>query len=300
MRERSYRPYQEAGLRCLIAGWLAFAFLLWSPMAEAQTSSGPTAVLLLKTSSAQGSTASFGRSAVPSAAARALREPFEAQGMRFVRAAGVAVNLGDPPGGLPLSDAAAIDMARQAGASVCVVVGIGLRAVGKIRATQLVAHEARLRIRVLDAGAGAVVADTSTKRFGYAPDADQAAGSAQAASIAALGKSLDGKLRARWPAQAAASGSALTLQIGGAQGWRPVASILKQLAASKGIKFVHALAIQGSQVRLSVSTAMSAASLVALLQRTRIHQGTISVISAGNTITMEVRALPSGVPLSNG
>jgi hypothetical protein len=220
--------------------------------------------------------------------------------MRFVSSPGVAANLGDPPSGLPLSDAAAIDMARQAGASVCVVVGIGVRAMGKIRATQLVAQEARLRIRVLDASAGAVVADTSTKRFGYAADAGQAAGSAQAASIAELGKSLDGKLRARWPTTSAASGSALTLQIGGAQGWRPVAAILNQLAASKGIKFVHALEIQSSQVRLSVSTTMSAASLVALLQRTRIYQGTISVVSAGNTITMQVRALPSGVPLSNG
>jgi hypothetical protein len=191
-------------------------------------------------------------------------------------------------------------MAREAGASICVVAGITANPKGKIRATKLVSHEARLRLRVLVVGSNEVVANVSASRFGYGPNTSQSASAAMASALAAAAKEVASPLRKRWPIPSASSGAAISLTINGATGWRPIASILQQLAASKGIKFVHALEIGSSQVRLSVSSGMSAASLVSILRRTRIANGTLSVVTSGNTITVSLRMASAAPPINHG
>jgi hypothetical protein len=191
-------------------------------------------------------------------------------------------------------------MARQAGASICVVVGIAAKPKGKIRATKLVSNAASLRIRILATDSGEAVADLKTKRFGYGQGDSQAASAAMAAAIAEVSSEVATHLRKLWPTPSALSGSARVLSIQGANGWRPIASILKQLAASKGIKFVHALEIGSTGVRLSVSSSMSAASLVAILRRTRIANGSLSVVSSGNSISLTLRMSTPSSPINHG
>lgn len=277
------------------------AFILGSGgVAMAEGNAQRSALLLLKTTSPQGSEVTFGSGASSSAAARALREPFEALGIRFVSSPAVAAAADDAPKGLPLSDAAALAMAAKAGTDICVVAGIAVAAKGKIRATQLRAYLATLRIRVLDVKTGAALVDVSTRRHAYAQDAGQGSTAAIAGSITLLGTDFSRKLRAHWPPASESKGAASVVRITGAQGWRPVAAVLKQLAASKGIQFVHALEIQGDQVQLAVSTTMSSGSLVALLQRTRIHDGSVAVVSSGNTITMSIRMSATTSIIDNG
>jgi len=286
------------GLCALIALCLT---LLASGTALAETAANPrSAVLLLKASSGQGTETSFGRGHTVGSASRAIREPFEAAGFKFLATDNLTPPVGDAPSGLPLSDSAALHMAREAGASICVVVGITAKAKGKIRATKLVSHEAKLRLRVLVVGSGEVVANLSASRFGYGPSTSQSVSAAMASALAAVAKEVASPLRKRWPTPSASGASAISLTINGATGWRPIASILKQLAASKGIKFVHALEIGSSQVRLSVSSAMSAGSLVSILRRTRIANGTLSVVTSGNTITVSLRMAVATSPINHG
>ncbi len=289
------------GLRLCVAGLFALALVHQSTVARAESNAAPTALLLLKSSSPQGNEVSFGSGATSvGAAARAIRESFESAGIRFVSAAGMTPSLGEAPSGLPLSDSAALEMASKAGAQICVVVGITVVAKGKIRATQLVSHQARLRIRVLDAQSGQAVTDTTTKRYGYASALAPSSTAAVASAISAIGAAFRKGWQERWKAPSAQAASALTLTIRGAQGWRPIASVLKQLAASKGVRFVHALEIDASQVRLSVSTTLSTASLVASLRRTRLLGATLSVVNSGDSITMTVQTNAPRAVMNNG
>ncbi len=264
--------------------------------------SAPTALLLLQASSAQGSEVSFGPGASRSGgAARGIREYFDAVGVRFVSAPSDSSPSSAGPGaGLPLPNASALELSRRAGASICVLVGIAVEAKGKIRATSLLSHQANLHIRVLDVASGDVVLDTRTSRFGYDQNPGLSSASALAASISALGSSFKSALRRRWHAPAKVSGPTLSLTIVGATGWRPVASVLKQLAASKGLRYMHALQINSSQVRLSIATAMSTASLVASLRRTRISGGAVAVLSSGSAITMTLIMKPPTSSMPNG
>lgn len=288
----------RAALCALVA--LSFTLLASATALADSAANSRSAVLLLKASSAQGSETSFGRGHAAGSASRAIREPFEAAGFKFLATDGLTPPVGDAPSGLPLSDAAALHMAREVGASICVVVGISAKPKGKIRATKLVSHQARLRLRVLAVDSNEVVANLSVIRFGYGPNTSQSASAAMTSALAAVAKEVAVPLRKRWPIPSASSGAAISLTINGATGWRPIASILQQLAASKGIKFVHALEIGSSQVRLSVSSAMSAASLVSILRRTRIASGTLSVVTSGNTITVSLRMAAAASPIDHG
>ncbi len=292
-------PRAQSALRVLLV--ICLVLLVSSAaLAEGAPATARSAVLLLKASSDQGTEASFGRGGTSARSARALREPFETAGFEFVSAKGVTPPVGDVPSDLPLSDAAALEMARQVGASLCVVVGLVANSKGKIRATKLVSHEARLRVRVLTVGTGEVVADLKARRFGYGPSASQSASSASTAVVTEVGKNLAPMLRKRWPVTSAGSATALSLTINGASGWRPIAAILTQLAASKGIKYVHTVEIGSSQVRLSVSSALSAASLVSILRRTRIANGALTVVASGNIITIRLRMSTPASPINNG
>jgi hypothetical protein len=268
-------------------------------VAPAAASAAPKALLLLKTSSSEGSTVSFGRSAVDGAISRAIKEPFEKLGIQFVSARELAVPVGEATRGLPLSDGVATEMARQAGATISVIVGISMQSQGVIRATQLLSQKASLRLRVIDVAAGELAFDTSVSAYGYHKSRDQGDTLAMAKAVSRAAESLVPELVARWPGNSAAQEASLIVTVTGADSWRPLAAILQRLAATRGVEAVHAIEIDSERVRLAVSSRQSISSLIATLRRTRIYNGTIAVTVSGNAIAIHLQ-MSSPTPVSNG
>lgn len=294
--------WNSTAMRAALWGLLVLGIALFQPasLAQAESRPAPRALLLLKTTSPKGSVATFGRSATEGAASRALKEPFKKLGIQFLSTSDLTPTVGEAEAGLPLSDSAAMDMARQAGAGISVVVGIEVQSSGVIRATPLVSHHALLHLRVIDVTAGEVVFDASVRAPGYDANADQSVALSVSRAVTKVGQGLVPKLLLHWPRESNEKGTALSLMVSGADSWRPVAAILQRLAATKGVQYVHALEIQPSQVRLSVSSRQSIASLVASLRRTRIYKGSLSVSVSGNSITIRLQMSAPSAPVNHG
>lgn len=258
----------------------------------------PRAALFLTSESPLGSFATFGPEATRgSDATRAVMEIFKSVGVEQV-----SIHETSHPRSLekdlPLDDSAALALAGQAAAGLAVVAGIVGKDEGKIRATDLVGQGVDFRIRVLEVGSGAVLFDRNSHRAGYGSDAKQAFSQATSIAIQEATKGLDGLLRARFTE--AGDATALTLTIKGATGWRPIAAVFQKLAATKGVRAVHAMEIADSRVKLRVSSQQSAATLVASLRRTRIANGRISVRMEGNSIAIVILMNVPVDPVVNG
>jgi hypothetical protein len=288
--------------KIILLCWFGLALALpgiREAQAEGAPAAAPKALLLLKTSSASGTSASFGRSAVDGAMSRALKEPFEKLGIVFASASGATPSVGEASAGLPLSDAAATDMARQAGATIAVIAGIRVQPQGAIRATAFLSQKASLRLRVLDVAGGEVVYETRLSAFGYHKSEDQGGNLAMAKAITQANEGLVPELRARWASSSPAKGTSLILTVSGADSWRPLSAILQKLAVTKGVESVHVIGIDSSRVRLAVSSRQSITSLIANLRRTRIYNGSISVTASGNAISVSLQ-MRAPIPVSHG
>lgn len=283
----------------VVLSWLGMASLASSARAEG-AAAAPRALLLLKTSSAGGTTANFGRSATEGLMSRALKEPFKKLGIAFVSAKELTPSVGEAEAGLPVSDGSAAEMARQAGASIAVIVGIRAQSQGPIRATPFLSQKASLRLRVIDVVTGDVAFDTRLSAYGYHYHKSEGQGArlAMAKAIARANEKLLPEIRTRW-SSAKAKGKALIVTVSGADSWRPLAAILQRLAMTKGVESVHAIEIGRDRVRLAVSSRQSISSLIANLRRTRIYNGTIAVTVSGNAIAISLQ-MRATTPVNHG
>lgn len=279
---------------------LAVCMQVGVAQAQASAPSAPKAVLLLAESNGESGTVSFGKSGVSgSEAGRQLKAQLEKLGVVFVSTSGVTPLVGERLPGLPLGDQAAANLARQVGARLAVNVGIVGRSEGPIRATSLVGQAVEVRIRVLDLGTGEAIFDKQLRHAGYGSDAAVAHKLASERALGKLLPALSASVSSRLPREAT-SDRGMSIQIRGAQGWREVAAILSRLASTQGTEAVHAIEIREDLVHLRVQSALSAASLVSSLRRTRIPNGSLAVIARGNDIAIELTITNPNQPLING
>ena len=263
--------------------------------AQAEGRKPRPSLLLLKTSTPQQALSNYGPGASSSAAARSIKTPLEKLGLEFVSATGLTVKASQElDGGLPVSNESALDLARQAGAELVIVVGIEVKGEGSIRATTLVGHVAHLHLRVLDVASSAELSEARIQAPAYHQEPGHGAALAMTKAISEANTALAAKIGVR--SSATSQNEALAISITGAQGWRSVASILRGLAATKGVEAVHLVSVQDSSVQLQVFSKQSAASLVGSLRRTRIHKGSLSVRSSNSSITVTVT--PIATPVS--
>jgi len=142
----------------------------------------PSAVLLVVTTTPQGTVATFGQSAGDGGAAgAALARAVEGLGFRVRSAGGQSIAISSEGGGnslIPVGDQAALDVARKVGAAAAFVVGINVKADGPIRGTHLVGAAGRGQLRLLDVQSGNAVASAEADGGGFDAALDRAAAAA--------------------------------------------------------------------------------------------------------------------------
>ncbi len=281
-------------MRILLVLSLAICSLL---VGSAQAQAG-SAVVLLAAHSESGTVTTFGSSAATGGPlARVVQGPIQRAGFSIVPASELAAPAGaSGTDGLPLGDAAAIAMAQSAGASLAVVVGVVSRSEGRLRATSHVGHRAKVAIRLLDVATGRAVFSSTADSAAYGASDALARSLASSKALARAVRGMQAKLFLRAPNSEEGQGR-LSLQITGADGWRSIASILRTLAATRGVSEVNALEIRPNRVVLSIASKQGAAHVVESLRRARIHNGSVSVQLSGSSLAVRViMNSPSTVP----
>jgi len=277
-------------------------FVVLSFVGSARAES-PKAVLLLAAQSDAGTVVTFGRDAQENGPlSRLVRAPFETSGIAIVSTKETAIPTGGSASeGLPLSDDAAVSIAQSVGANVAIVVGVAATSDGHLRATSLVGERAQVRIRVLDVVSGRAIFDGRGSAASYGAEAQLARSVGSSKAVAQASRGLEAKLMMQWPAPSKTLGR-LSLSITGAESWRSVASILRSLAATRGVSALHAMEIGPGRVVLSLESQQGAAQVVDSLRRARIHNGSLSVQLSGATLLVRVimNSSPILPPVTNG
>ncbi len=261
------------------------------------------AVLLLAAKSDSGTVVTFGRDAQEQGPlSRLVQAPFASSGISMLSAKDVAIPTStSAPKGLPLDDAAASAIARGVGASVAIVVGVSAASDGRLRATSFVGERVQVRVRVIDVASGQAIFESKAKAAAYGAEAQLARSVASSKAVAKATRGLEAKLMLHWPAPSKSQGH-LSLSIRGAESWRSVASILRSLAATRGVTALHALEIGPGRVVLSLESRQGAAQVVDSLRRARIHNGSLSVQLSGSSLAVRVimKSSPILPPVTNG
>jgi hypothetical protein len=260
-----------------------------APRSESGT--GPAALLLLKVTTPDGTSANFGRGGGETGAAgAALEREIQALGLRL-RSAGdqaVAVSTGEGDPLLPLGDEAALDLARRVGAASVWIAGLEVRSDGPIRSTRLKGAIGRGKLRVLDAG-GELVAESEAEGAGFDRSVDDAAAAAARDLSQRLTGAAAGKVTSRWSA-AASSGPQILVRIRGAHTWASIGALIHRLGATSGVDAVHAREVVRGRIALGVETRMAPARIASALQQTRLPSGTLVVQARGERqVDVEIR-----------
>ena len=254
---------------------------------------GPAAVLLIKVTTPDGTSANFGRGGDDGgAAADALTREMQSLGLRVRSAIGEQVAVsgaeGDPL--LPLGDEAAVDLARRLGATAVWIAGIEVRADGTIRSTRLQGAVGRGKLRVLDAERGEVIAEGEVEGAGF----DRAPGQAAAAAARDLSHRLAGqaagKVGERWAAAVNTGGPQVVVRVRGAQTWASIAALIHKLGATTGVDAVHAREVVRGRIALGVETRLPPARVASAIQQVRLPSGTLSAQARGERqVDVEIR-----------
>ncbi len=261
--------------------------------APSEGGTGPSAVLLLKVTTPDGTSANFGRGGDDGGAAgAALGREIQALGLRLRSAGGEAVAVsfseGDPL--LPVGDEAAVDLARRLGASSVWIAGVEVRSDGPIRSTRLQGAIGRGKLRVVDAERGELIAEAEAEGAGF----DRAVGQAAAAAARDVSQHLagaaSGKVSGRWSAAASTGGPQVVVRVRGAQTWASVAALIHKLGGTSGVDAVHAREVVRGRIALGVETRLAPARVASALQQARLPAGTLTVQARGERqVDVEIR-----------
>jgi hypothetical protein len=255
--------------------------------------SGPSAVLLLKVTTPDGTSASFGRGGDDGGAAgAALAREIQALGLRLRSAGGEAVAVssseGDPL--LPVGDEAGVELARRLGASSVWIAGVDVRSDGPIRSTKLQGAIARGKLRVLDAERGELIAEAEAEGAGFERAVAQAAAAAARDVSQRLAGSASGRVSGRWSAAASTGGPQIVVRVRGATTWASIAALIHKLGGTSGIDAVHAREVLRGRIALGVETRLAPARVASALQQARLPSGTLTVQARGERqVDVEVR-----------
>ncbi len=255
--------------------------------------SGPAAILLLKVTTPDGSTTSFGRGGGDGGAAgEALAREITATGLRVRPAGGeqIAVSTGEGDPLLPVGDEAALDIARRLGAAAVWVVGIDVRAEGAIRGTRLSGAVGRGKLRVLDAERREVIAEAEAEGAGFDRDGSQAADAAARDLAQRLAGGAAGKVDPRWSAAASAGGPQVVVRVRGARTWASIGALIHKLSTTTGVEAVHAREVVRGRIALGVETRLAPARVATALAQARLPSGTLAAQARGERgVDVEIR-----------
>jgi hypothetical protein len=222
---------------------------------------------------------------------RALQRELGEYGFDVVGAAGAAVSVSETAGdSLPITDAAAEELARSVGAGGAVIVGAEVHADGKIRGTRLRGARGAASIRVVDTSESAVIGKASVYAAAYADSSsaavDDSAGRLGRAALAAVA----GEVERHWPA-GAVTGAGVVVEITGAETWTPVRQVMAALKRAAGITAVQPRRFRRGYVALEVATELPAARVARAITAGKFQPATLEVRNVGDKkVKVEVSA----------
>lgn len=229
------------------------------------------------------------------AAGQALVRALELAGFEIVAPPGGDVLGSDedrdsPAKGLPLSDLAAGEMARRAGAGGVFVVGIASKPAGMIRGTRLVGATSRARVRLLDVtgeGEGLVVA-AGKQGVGFADSAEAAMETSAIAAVSRLVDGIAARVTEYWPASVQVGG-AVIIAVKGYRAWPSVAAVIKHLQKTRGVDRVWPVSLGNRRVSLAVETTLEQRRLISAIRKANVPSARgISVKTRGER-ELEIR-----------
>lgn len=269
------------------ASWFVLWVLTLCLSSTAARAQGQSAVLLMTAKGDQGTVSTFGPGAVEGGPlARTITAPLKKAGVGIVSAKAASTEPTRAGNGLPMGDESAIACAVEVGASIAVLVGVEASDDGPVRATRLVGQRARVRIRVLDVSTRRSLFDGKGEAASYGREATLARSQASSKAITRASRGLAANLIVRAPNPQQSGALVLTVQ--GADSWRAIATIIRSLAATRGVSDMHALEIRPDRIVFSLRSMQGAAQVVAGLRRAQIRNGSLSVQLAGNALDVRV------------
>jgi hypothetical protein len=267
----------------------ALAAIAAAPDAHADR---PTAVLLLKRTTPERTVTTFGKEgALASDVAQTMVREMEGLGLKVASAAGQSVAVtGESDPRLPIGDAAALELARRVGATSAWVVGIEVRADGRVRATRLEGAAGHGALRVLDVGSGNAVGNAEVDGAGFDTSPGGAAVMAARDISERLARAVGGEVASRWPVVSAGGGPAVTVRVRGARTWGSISAIIRRLGTTEGVLAIHPREVRRGRIALSVDTRLPASKIAAAAERARLPTGTARAAARGDTeVDLEVR-----------
>lgn len=184
------------------------------------------------------------------------------------------------------SDSRALELGRAAGVTVVVVATMRVHEQGRLRSTPLQGSTSEMNIQIWDVSRSQRVFGKVVRHAGYGTKASDATQMATQRVLKKVSRTVEAVIARHWPTGSLLTGTqVLSLGIRGATSWRAVASILRTLAATPGVQYIHALDIRNGRIRLQLASQQSVTSVVASLRRARIHEGKILVNNRELAIT---------------
>ena len=210
-------------------------------------------------------------------------------GYQVAAAAGVAADP-EPQALLPLSDRAAVELARHVGAGGAFIVDFTAEPEGLIRATRFVGATGRAAIRVLDAASqdGELIAQIRASSAGFAETIAAAFGAAADDTALQLVANVAVAVDEYWPPQVSVGDDAMTIEIRGYRDWSSVAALLQHLAATRGIRRVWPVELGSRGVALAVESDLDQRRLLSVIRRAQMPASQRMVVRKTGQRELEV------------
>lgn len=267
------------------------AAVLLATVSEARADR-PTAVLLLKRSTPDRTVTTFGKEGLdPNDVAQTMVREIEGLGFKMASATGQAIAItGESNPRLPIGDGPAIELARKVGATSAWVVGIDVRADGRVRATRLEGAAGKGALRVLDVASGNAVGTAEVDGAGFDTSPGGASTMAARDISERLARAVSGDVASRWPVASAGSGAAVVVRVRGARTWGSIAAVIRRLGTTEGVVAVHAREVRRGRIALAVDTRLPASRIASAAERARLPSGTARAAARGDgEVDLEIR-----------
>lgn len=240
----------------------------------------PRVVVLVHASLGNTVTTTFGESKDEGGPpGRALMTAVRERGFEIASAQGASLPIAaEAPQGVPVSDQAAAEIARKAGAGGAFVIGLQAEVDGPIRGTSQTGARGRASMRVLelgDAGMRLVFQD-QVKAAGFADSADDALAQTSLALVSRLVQAMTRPVADHWPL-VRTSDDVLLVDVQGFQAWQPVRALVDYLAGTRGITRVWPRHVGKSGVILAVDTELDRKRVASALRRAQIAGGELRI-----------------------
>jgi hypothetical protein len=194
-----------------------------------------------------------------------------------------------------LTDGAAADMARRAGAGGALVIRMELEDGGAIRGTDLRGGGGHAAVRVLEIGDSGLierVAAAKVKGAGFAETSDGALAAAGSELVSRLVAAVAKPMTERWPAPLSAGdeGNLVLIEVRGYRDWAAIGALTSQLRGNPDIRRVWPRRLGSQGVVLAVAGELGRRRVAALVRRTKAENTRMDVTSWGeNGLTVTLR-----------